>query len=117
VLGSVHLGGCRASSVWASVVSLIEAPNTTPITASEKDLDQGGRPFRPKRTGNAPRPSRPRQHGARHGTPRQANGNARNKYESYVAMARDAASRGDAIEAENLYQHAEHYFRVLRERE
>jgi hypothetical protein len=30
-------------------------------------------------------------------------------------MARDAASRGDTIEAENFYQHAEHYFRVLRE--
>jgi Domain of unknown function (DUF4167) len=25
-------------------------------------------------------------------------------------MARDAASRGDSIEAENLYQHVEHYF-------
>jgi hypothetical protein len=48
---------------------------------------------------------------------RQAAGNARGKYESYVNLARDAASRGDPIEAENLYQHAEHYFRVLRERE
>jgi len=33
------------------------------------------------------------------------------------AMARDAASRGDSIEAENLYQHAEHYFRVMREQQ
>jgi hypothetical protein len=32
-------------------------------------------------------------------------------------MARDAASRGDTIEAENPYQHAEHYFRVLREQQ
>lgn len=40
---------------------------------------------------------------------------ARSKYETYVAMARDAAARGDTIEAESLYQHAEHYFRVLRE--
>jgi hypothetical protein len=32
-----------------------------------------------------------------------------------MSMARDAASRGDSIEAENLYQHAEHYFRVMRE--
>jgi Domain of unknown function (DUF4167) len=32
-------------------------------------------------------------------------------------MAKDAARRGDDIEAENLYQHAEHYFRVMREQE
>jgi hypothetical protein len=32
-------------------------------------------------------------------------------------MAQNAAKRGDIIEAENLYQHAEHYFRVLREQE
>jgi hypothetical protein len=46
---------------------------------------------------------------------RQTAANARSKYESHVTMARDAASRGDTIEAENLYQHAEHYYRVLRE--
>jgi hypothetical protein len=34
-----------------------------------------------------------------------------------MTLARDAASRGDTIEAENLYQHAEHYFRVLREQQ
>jgi len=32
-------------------------------------------------------------------------------------MAKDAARRGDVVEAENMYQHAEHYFRVMRERE
>jgi hypothetical protein len=31
-----------------------------------------------------------------------------------MTMAQDAAKRGDIIEAENLYRHAEHYFRVLR---
>jgi hypothetical protein len=30
-------------------------------------------------------------------------------------MAKDAARRGDVIEAENYYQHAEHYFRVMRD--
>jgi hypothetical protein len=30
-------------------------------------------------------------------------------------MAKDAARRGDDIEAENCYQHAEHYFRVMKE--
>jgi hypothetical protein len=30
-------------------------------------------------------------------------------------LTREAAARGDMIEAENLYQHAEHYFRQMRE--
>ena len=43
-------------------------------------------------------------------------GNAQRKYERYLALAREATLSGDIIEAENCYQHAEHYFRVLRER-
>jgi hypothetical protein len=43
-------------------------------------------------------------------------GSAHQKYERYVALAREATSIGDHIEAENFYQHAEHYFRVMRER-
>jgi Domain of unknown function (DUF4167) len=82
-------------------------------------LDQGPRrrPFRPKRPQNDSRPSAPKRSGSSHGKPRQVAANARSRYESYVTMARDAASRGDTIEAENLYQHAEHYFRVLREQQ
>jgi hypothetical protein len=30
-------------------------------------------------------------------------------------MARAAAQAGDVVEAENFYQHAEHYFRLMRE--
>jgi hypothetical protein len=40
-------------------------------------------------------------------------GNAHQVLERYLAMARDAASQGDRIAAENFYQHAEHYFRVI----
>ena len=32
-----------------------------------------------------------------------------------TTMAKDAARRGDVVEAENFYQHAEHYFRVMKE--
>jgi len=32
-----------------------------------------------------------------------------------MALARAAALAGDPIEMENCYQHAEHYFRVMRE--
>ena len=41
--------------------------------------------------------------------------NAKARYVRYLAMARAAAQAGDIVEAENFYQHAEHYFRVMRE--
>jgi Domain of unknown function (DUF4167) len=40
-------------------------------------------------------------------------GNAYQVLEKYLAMARDAASAGDRIAAENYYQHAEHYYRII----
>lgn len=39
-------------------------------------------------------------------------GNAFQVHEKYLGLARDAASSGDRIVAENYYQHAEHYFRI-----
>jgi hypothetical protein len=33
--------------------------------------------------------------------------------ERYVALAREASASGDRVAAENLNQHAEHYFRVM----
>jgi hypothetical protein len=40
----------------------------------------------------------------------------RMKYQHYLALAGDETLAGDLIAAENYYQHAEHYFRSLRER-
>lgn len=40
-------------------------------------------------------------------------GNAHQVLEKYLTMARDATAQGDRIAAENYYQHAEHYFRVI----
>ncbi len=40
-------------------------------------------------------------------------GNARQVYEKYLTLARDASSAGDRVAAEAYYQHAEHYFRIL----
>jgi len=40
-------------------------------------------------------------------------GNAWQVYEKYQALARDAASGGDRVTAENFLQHAEHYFRII----
>lgn len=40
-------------------------------------------------------------------------GNSAQIYEKYQQLARDAASSGDRIAAENFYQHAEHYYRLM----
>jgi hypothetical protein len=41
-------------------------------------------------------------------------GSAYQVFERYVALAREAQTSGDRIAAENLYQHAEHYFRIMK---
>jgi hypothetical protein len=46
---------------------------------------------------------------------RQASGDWKQRRDRYLALAQAAASAGDAIEAENYYQHAEHYFRLMRQ--
>jgi Domain of unknown function (DUF4167) len=85
-------------------------------------LDTRQRNFKPQRR----RPPTGGERGAaslnnhnRHGSniPGRTGGNARRNYDRYIALAREAASKGDIIEAENFNQHAEHYFRVLREQE
>ena len=72
---------------------------------------RNGRPGPPGRRAPAVRANtanRQRQNGSA--------GNAHRNYERYIALAREAALNGDTVEAENFYQHAEHYFRVTRER-
>ena len=41
--------------------------------------------------------------------------NPKAQYARYVELARAAALTGDTVETENYYQHAEHYFRMMRE--
>jgi hypothetical protein len=40
-------------------------------------------------------------------------GNAYQVWEKYLGLARDAQSAGDRIAAENFFQHAEHYYRLM----
>ena len=40
-------------------------------------------------------------------------GNANQIFEKYLSLARDATTAGDRITAENYFQHAEHYYRVV----
>jgi Domain of unknown function (DUF4167) len=90
---------------------------------SEIALDQGPRrqQFRTNRSHNGSRPQFHRSANQRPpgirppGEGRHAAQNARNNYERYTTMAKDAARRGDGVQAENFYQHAEHYFRLMRE--
>jgi len=38
---------------------------------------------------------------------------AKQQYERYLALAHAAALNGDDVEAQNCYQHAEHFFRQM----
>ncbi len=40
-------------------------------------------------------------------------GSASQIYDKYIQYARDAQTAGDRVKAENLYQHAEHYYRIV----
>ena len=45
----------------------------------------------------------------------QMNGSqsAQRSYERYLALAQEEARSGNIVAAENYYQHAEHYFRLM----
>jgi hypothetical protein len=46
--------------------------------------------------------------------PLNGKGNAKQNYQRYLARAREAQLASDMVEMENNYQHAEHYFRLMR---
>jgi Domain of unknown function (DUF4167) len=55
---------------------------------------------------------RPRPHNVQR--PYGGAGNAKQKYERYLVLGREAQLVGDEVEMERCYQFAEHYFRVMR---
>jgi Domain of unknown function (DUF4167) len=76
------------------------------------------------RPNNQNKRSRNRNGGRKHSNPLSRNfesngpdvkirGNAAHVAEKYVQLARDATASGDLVTAENYFQHAEHYFRIL----
>ena len=71
-----------------------------------------------RRDNSRPQRRRPPPHRNNAARQRQngGDGNAERNYERYITLAREATLRGDVIEAENCNQHAEHYFRVMRDR-
>ena len=50
-------------------------------------------------------------------SPGRNNHNASKLIEKYSSLAREALSNGDKILSENYFQHAEHFIRILGERE
>ena len=78
-----------------------------------------GRPQRWRPAGNGKSAgsfrSRPVNHHDRGGRDRKTFATAQRSYEQYLTLAREASSSGDIVEMENCYQHAERYFRVMRE--
>ncbi len=66
-----------------------------------------------KPSGNQNNPNRAYESNGPEGT--KVRGNAQTIYEKYQQLARDANSSGDRVLAENHLQHAEHYFRLIRQ--
>ena len=73
----------------------------------------GGNPFHNNNQNRGPRPPHRSQTFDSNGPNVKIRGNAYQVFERYLALAREAQSSGDRIAAENFYQHAEHYFRVM----
>src|SRR5438067_834105 len=73
----------------------------------------GGMPHHNNRGGGGPRPPHRSQSFESNGPSVKIRGNAYQVFERYIAMAREAQTSGDRVAAENLYQHAEHYFRIM----
>ena len=73
----------------------------------------GGGPYQHNNQNRGPRPPQRSQTFDSNGPAVKIRGNAYQVFERYVALAREAATSGDRIAAENLYQHAEHYFRIM----
>jgi hypothetical protein len=67
---------------------------------------------RPGRNNNRPQQSRNHSYDSS-GPEGKVRGTANQVYDKYLALARDASSSGDRIMAENYFQHAEHYFRIM----
>ena len=69
------------------------------------------RTMRPRRFGAVPSPNRWRSSAGR--PEPTSSQHAQKTYEQYLALARAEAQIGKTVGAENYYQHAEHYFRLM----
>ncbi len=79
------------------------------------NMKQGQSPKRPRgHRGNGRRPSGGRNANFESSGPQgKIRGTAYQVIEKYQALGRDALTFGDRVAAENYFQHAEHYYRVM----
>lgn len=77
------------------------------------DMRQGNNSRRSRGRGNGKRQPRGSNQIDSHGPEVRVRGTAQQVFDKYLALGRDATSTGDRIIAENMFQHAEHYSRVL----
>lgn len=78
---------------------------------AHKNMKQGSNKRSRGRGGNR-KPSRSQVYDS-NGPEGRIRGNANQVYDKYLALGRDAYSSGDRIAAENFFQHAEHYYRIM----
>ena len=72
------------------------------------------RTVRARRSGPVPSPGRSNRWTSSAARPEPTRSqNAQRTYEQYLALARAEAQIGNTVGAENYYQHAEHYFRLM----
>ncbi|HEY1502658.1 MAG TPA: DUF4167 domain-containing protein [Stellaceae bacterium] len=77
------------------------------------NMGGGGQHNNNNNNNRGPRPPHRMQTFDSNGPSVKIRGNAYQVFERYIALAREASSAGDRIAAENLYQHAEHYYRIM----
>ena len=75
-------------------------------------MKQGNNSRRSRGRGNGKRPQRNNNVDS-HGPDVRVRGTVQQVHDKYLTLARDATSSGDRINAENYYQHAEHYYRII----
>ncbi len=77
-------------------------------------MKNGSKPtMRARRSGPVPSPGRSNRWTSNAARREPRSQNAQRTYEQYIALARAEAQIGNVVGAENYYQHAEHYFRLM----
>tara|TARA_A100001037_G_scaffold4175_1_gene4035 strand:+ start:7411 stop:7962 length:552 start_codon:yes stop_codon:yes gene_type:complete len=78
-------------------------------------MRSGSNSRRSRGRGNSGRGNRPQRSNSfdSNGPDVKVRGSAKQVVDKYQALAREAATAGDPVKAENYYQHAEHYYRAI----
>lgn len=96
-------------SGWVRTIRDTKVLNGQPMNNKRsRGRGHGGHPH----NGKKHMPMRPQTFDS-NGPEVRVRGNAHQVLEKYLQLARDAQAAGDRIAAENYYQHAEHYYRVI----